>query len=427
MVVEWAQTLAWLCVVGQFGETENVIRPLVEEVALEHVTPRGAMMVVADLLRRSAGNLSAAFEALDQGFWEDTARKDQYWRDDEREALADTSQLERKPEWASTGNHNWAKDWTCKKSLYADDYDDPQGLDCCFYTGTNQCPGASEQAVLRRFSTSAAFGVTAADLADVLDGRVLLFLGDSLQHQSFEALRCMLRRYGYKTKKSTEAKLCIQSTCNQAHTVVLENPEDGRVARVRFMFLFGGYGEPLYERDDIDVALQPDVGVVVINMGVHYYNSGTGFGLGQCQKDLSTILQSIDYWRSSSTDSRSKVAIWRGTLPQHFETPDGRFDAFQPGEFRCQAMTAPVTEREVDECFFKHSGVTESDGVYYASVYGAINQRHDAHPGTTSTDLGNRTDCTHFCTFPPVWDIVFERIYVALLHDSLLLAESGHD
>ena len=167
---------------------------------------------------------------------------------------------------------------------------------------------------------------------------------------------------------------------------------------------------------------------MLFNLGVHYFqHQGDAQEqqlLEHCKRNLANIAQAIKEW--SMQDGRT--AIFRGTTPQHFQTPDGRYSTQPAPGFKCQPVTSPSTQREVDRCFFDYAqgnGVNYGHSwshsmIYYTSIYSPMIQRYDAHP--SSFELGDdsaSSDCTHWCMFPALWELQMERVYLALLHDRI--------
>ena len=58
--------------------------------------------------------------------------------------------------------------------------------------------------------------------------------------------------------------------------------------------------------------------------------------------------------------------------------------------------------------------------VYFVPISKPFSSRWDAHMGSglAETREGRGADCTHWCWFPPLWEVLWGRLALALKHDA---------
>jgi hypothetical protein len=339
---------------------------------------------------------------------------DTYWHTSEKIAI-ETRAEQRSPSKAEA--------WHCNELSMC-----PTGR------GSHSCPLVKSSAVLKQYKTQPDLGISAADLAGALGGRPILFVGDSVAQQSYETAVQALGRVGYVKVNATQVKLCgidcfVDST-------VLCHPSHNQNVVIKFMrsdfSIFPVNCEKQCGAADLNHWLL-DEGVIVFNAGLHYSLprdlQQREHVQRECRKVMSAGLSQLLAWRAQKPVDR--ILIFRGTTPQHFDTDDGKWETMEDGKehsHHCKQLQSAVADQELDACFFeaaKTAGVS-TDGTgecaspmaYYASIHQAWGMRADVHPGLAGGRRG-LPDCTHLCSIAPLWDVLWERIYLALLHNQL--------
>ena len=288
-------------------------------------------------MQKAGGNLSAVLGDLDAGHWilGGGPRSDPFWREDEVLVIDDTTAKTAGIATFEEADSDWGN-WECGNKLYQD----PKHAgapNCCFYYMTHLCAGATPEALTKRFSTSS--GMSMHNIGTAFPKRVILFFGDSLSHQSFEAASCDLRRNGWVQTKTTKIVLDkalskIVSDNNEMQVAELHGPQGDEVIELRFLMIGGQAPLPLIK---LALGYDDEVNVAVMNLGVWY--SGTLWPQKPMADEsrrykgtVTSVLKELTKWKARKL---GRVAIFRGTFPQHFDNVAGMDPARRGGGGLC--------------------------------------------------------------------------------------------
>ena len=388
-------------------------------------------------------NFSAMLAVLDAGHWEKGDIEDQqYLLPREREVLLEETQPkpDKEPtfgEWEvkakKPGPHVGPQCCTAgakslKKTcqLYDSSGENrPWGRECCFYQlSRHACGSGNMTAVLSKFSTSS--GVGMGDIAAMLPGKTLLIVGDSVSHQTFEAAQCALFRSGMQAegKKSR----------NQDRSAM-----DCRAFKGGLKLCY--LEMQMFNKTDLRAGLDKAAAdVLLINLGLWY---GDPTSAHECASDLMAHTQAaMQAGQEWMTEAPGRMFIYRGTTPQHFKgrstwmlgaydrndlrksspkcTPwaDSGDGQFPPDVCTMRAMVKAGVRRDAVDC---------RRPIYFIPLSPAFAARFDAHAGSAlaETREGRITDCTHYCWYPRLWEVLWQRIHLALRHHASFCAGSA--
>ena len=264
--------------------------------------------------------------------------------------------------------------------------------------------------------------------------RTVVFFGDSVGQQYFAALIQMLARDGSSCQ---DADGWIQSTRGWAGVVAgnqssrllpPDNPPYSKcgnvpyVAQVRcdgvVLVQIGMYPHTWAKGSDllqiVTTHLWENVDAIVFNSGLHSARGGYGAAL----KHWLPMLQHF-----GARDG--KLAIFRETSAQHFESVTGAYEDRNLSVKRCSSSPAgeefghplnrmlwQAVRPSIPARSSQDSVVADTAPGYpaiYISRFGLVTQdRFDTHITTNSKGA---LDCTHFCWSPIFWQGVFSSLY----------------
>lgn len=197
---------------------------------------------------------------------------------------------------------------------------------CAAMTDDDDFPG-SKLAVGLPVTTSAGLPVTPTSLSSFADAartalvnRTVVFIGDSVTHQMFEAALCDLRRRGLSVVEATSAAALPLGTPPQAlarvqafhdrvaavHGWVTEPPRAPWLCAETGLLL-GFKWASNYHRLEVAGALSL-ADAVVVNYGLHYHNNT------EYAADMRGLFRQLGAFGTM----RGRAAIWRDTGAQHF-------------------------------------------------------------------------------------------------------------
>jgi hypothetical protein len=441
------------------------------------------------LLGDVRGDLEAAFAKLDEGEWIEGSMADKYWQPRERQEVANQQQFMKALYRAGLGSMQAYDDWTgsavhekremyplLEKERHKADMEGVACASCCsnaenkcglydvfmnltIETGTcslqndkqmkmplahrarqrvQQCwffhlhktcgPPTSTAPFTRRFSTS--LKTNFGDIADSFPNTTILFIGDSISHQAFEAAACSLNRHGFTEMirdcpaAAGQTDLCQHSNpgvvCCASFTRL--STAAHREGTIRLCFSW----DP--QMQFMKAEILADVDVVLFNAGLWFDNLSTKKQIAKYKSCIERATSLITEWKARSPHE-DRIAIFRGNTPQHFEGfTDGRFPSKQAQQnsstadntHLCVPHTNASAASELDEFtrrVFRELGVVKNGPaqVYFLPVYRALAGRYDAHRGSW---LPSETiaDCTHWCWYPLMWEVLWDRLHLVLLH-----------
>jgi hypothetical protein len=416
-------------------------------------------------------NLTAVYASLDHDAkWLDGDVSDSYWSARERAVIQDQEQVV-KQGIATYGAYEYFADRNqvqsngcCTTHWSAEHPPSSCGLYggmCCFYSLRHICAAANNTAaVTKRYS---GFTRGWGEVADQLQGRTMLFVGDSVSHQTFEAAVCDLHRHGFVAEEAvlsaggsdhcvteeefSSKKVCCQrfvsaSTSAGAKSAGSTVNPSGASATLCFMWMAE------FNKTDLIRGLahtDHPIHVLVINLGLWYGDSEQP---GECALDLTADLKTAfslgTAWAEKSSD---RVVIFRGTTPQHFAghgpQASGAYDHNQQAGTTPQCVphdgyrgggpgNAPLEAdpsghfapdvcalRVLNSMGLNYGNSKHCSGkVYFVPVSKPFADRYDAHMGSglAETREGRGADCSHYCFFPRLWEVLWGRLYLALQH-----------
>ena len=264
------------------------------------------------------------------------------------------------------------------------------------------------------------------EVLQLMPNRTLWLHGDSIMTQVCEASLCSLFRSGAVPQPPlcTNGRNPSTQPCGRVDEVGRSVGMQIRGVRLPngAQLLCSAVG--VLEREKIATVLQrlPEIGVAVINYGLHYH-SNQNFEL--MLDELSALLRR---WAASSS---GRIPLWRELSAQHF-----RGGSWRPGAHRpppgTQCHCEPLEARDADdgpERVAQNQNVqfnriaaarAAQTGIGIVPFFNLTRHRHDMHRRhfcsfSNQRQVGRCCDCTHLCYTPLFWDFFF-----AGLRDSIL-------
>jgi hypothetical protein len=423
---------------------------------------------------------------LEQGHWQIGQAADPYWLPSERKAML--RQEEYVSGLRKKGKATYAEvDLTWEEghpsshsSLCCNGEGGTCGLyegdgECCFYQLRHTCGPGNTSSITSLFSTSS--GANMQSVAKALNGKTILIAGDSVSHQTFAAAKCDLHRHNFSVKTSTWEDWCEgqgnelqeyksvdvngspQSPC--CHEFERQGEDGGAIDKVtlRLCFLW----LPFYS-DKHFVSALSHADVVIFNLGLWYtVTSKVGACTSKLQAAVTQALTRVVEWigAAPASDGFKRLGIFRGTLPQHFQghglhgTGAWHKNELAQKTSQCRAHDGvkgepahdgvaevgpiPVGGKYEEDLCAQHAmdalGLHQTAPgvcalpVYYIPLSKSFAPRFDAHQGSslpeTRTSEGRPADCTHYCFFPRLWEIVWDRVHLALTHHKTHCTKEG--
>jgi hypothetical protein len=393
-------------------------------------------------------NLTATFEGLDrEGTWLEGDLNDRYWSDRERTVIREQqTRLQALGNSASYGAFEESDGQNCcsggKCGLY--------NGKCCFYFLRHVCSAANTTAAItKRYSS---LTKSWQQVVELIAGRTMLFIGDSVSHQTYEAAVCDLYRHGFIKETPSPAGDMPQECDDEPdkcanscqHFVGANGVANGSNSAVTLCFQWmAEFNKTIFVRALANPA--NPVNVVVFNLGLWYGDSEVP---GECAADLLSDLKTAfslgAEWTARGSD---RVMMFRGTSPQHFDghgpQASGAFDHNQRAGNTRQCTphdglrgggpnAAPVESTSMqlfqpDACVLvalRSLGLNYGSSkrctkkIYFVPLSKSFDARYDAHMGSgvPETRQGRGADCSHYCFFPRLWDVLWGRLYLALQH-----------
>jgi hypothetical protein len=238
-------------------------------------------------------------------------------------------------------------------------------------------------AITKRFSSSTGMGLhnIGATSSQPPSKQVILFVGDSVSEQSYKASVCDLKRNGWVEMS--------RFTQNKSTECTLLTGPLGENLEVRY---HGVHSEGV---SDVQYAFAGAT-TVIFNIGVWYRVAGFPSKPRGNSKmytaDVKSALTQLAQW---SSESPSNIAIWRGTLPQHFDSSDGahpgRDNSTQGGSL-CPPTAEPLPQSPYDSVVldaYKSLNINDGSGpcsdkplVYFVPLFDPLVPRYDAQMGS---------------------------------------------
>mmetsp|Transcript_4989 Transcript_4989/g.10098 ORF Transcript_4989/g.10098 Transcript_4989/m.10098 type:complete len:512 (+) Transcript_4989:131-1666(+) len=304
----------------------------------------------------------------------------------------------------------------------------------------------------------------------------LCFVGDSIDYSIYDAFKVNLLRtlklrkdsqlsykYPVLSVEEREYEVNVSRTDNGIHYVppgwrqlkrILESEvtlnNSSKTAKFSY---FQHYGWSPW-----DVELLENCNIIVMNLSLHYNSdSGRGNRFGNLlADDTRAAITTLVNFTTTTTTEKNRIAIWRSTLPQHFNTKNGHFEnANITDGFNCVPLKISFREQSYnvvhkivfeDMCRRDHdlkgscssyeqhctANIRETK---YQTTYQFrqsnnlttwVNEREN--PVKIGTILQwdisdifdnhlwhpDSLDCTHYCYIPQVFDAAFERLDLLL-------------
>jgi len=168
-----------------------------------------------------------------------------------------------------------------------------------------------------------------------------------------------------------------------------------------------------------------EVNVAVMNLGVCY----AGKGESQWPRKpmatesrhyriyegaVTSVLKELTKWKARKL---GRVAIFRGTFPQHFDNVAGYFPARRGGGGLCVPSVPQLDVSPFDAAalsVYRELGIPDGSEpcsdkltqpvVYFVPLFVPLVPRWDIQMGSfLPDDRDNRVDCTHYCYTPRLW------------------------
>ncbi|KAL7552226.1 hypothetical protein ACHAWF_016996, partial [Thalassiosira exigua] len=233
---------------------------------------------------------------------------------------------------------------------------------------------------------------------------------------------------------------------------------DGASAAIRY---YKSYGWPPW-----NAAFMEDCHVLVLNLGLHYQHYGNMTGLRWGWPSYADDFRAaLTYLVDFVSSKEGRIAVWRSTLPQHFDTPVGHYEEHRTCSLRplnhpdrkiVQEYNRATERGFVEMCDNPEEERTEDMGshcdgrlrgracaanvtsVAYRTVYrhlsehnctGRLGRYREMRANATGRILrwdvadlfdvprwhaGLGGDCSHFCYVPPLFEAAFERLELLL-------------
>jgi hypothetical protein len=297
---------------------------------------------------------------------------------------------------------------------------------CPFLRPWDACPLDTLGMALRQFApSSCAMGeLDASALHRMLAGRLLLFIGDSIQVQHFSSFACMLHAQDPSNvnrstllwrSPNTLSKRCDgQALCHYEHGCVFFN--SGLKLCVCAVV---GLEQRLYSRCKRTYAPRKDDIVYYGSIGIHYTGE-MGSKVDPLNvarlavRETSLVFSTFGYSRSGGRQPGSPRLLWREVTAQHFEHPGGHYkqiletDNYNMKTATKQPCSANHTLQEMNEYqrWNQHTNpIVAAANITVVRVWLMTAMLWDAHVA-----FG---DCTHWCLpgLPDSWG----RILATLL------------
>jgi len=309
----------------------------------------------------------------------------------------------------------------------------------------------------------------------------LCFVGDSIDFSIYDAFKVNLQRasklqqngqlsYKYPVLfvEEREFEVNVSRTDNGVHyvpagwrqlkrilqtEVVLYNNDNSKTAKFSY---FQHYGWSPW-----DVELLENCNIIVMNLSLHYdSDSGRGnrFGNPLTDDTRAAITALVNF--TTATSKKNRIAIWRSTLPQHFDTKNGHFEMWMkytkntkdltcvPLKISFRDQSYNIAHKIVFEDICRQDDNVKSSCSAYEN-YCTVNIREKKYQTTYLFRQSNNLttwvderenpvktgkilrwdiadlfdnhlwhseslDCTHYCYIPQVFDAAFERLDLLL-------------
>jgi hypothetical protein len=293
---------------------------------------------------------------------------------------------------------------------------------CCFFHLRHNCgPPTSTAPITRRFSKS--MGTHFGNIADSNHNKTILFIGDSISHQTFEAAACSLNRHGF-TEMFSDCAAVLNEPKDLVDQGAISNKEAyrGKVCCTSFVRpRTAAYHESAtrlcYSWDPVLAYITAEslanIDIVLFNAGLWFNNIATSTVRQKLQNSIEGMVSLITDWKAESPH-KDRIAIFRGSTPQHFEgSGDGRFP--DDGKHDSTRLCVPHTNTSATSVVDDFVTQILPAQVYFLPVFRALAGRWDAHR-TSWLPSEKIADCTHFCGFPLMWEVLWDRLHLVLLH-----------
>ena len=267
------------------------------------------------------------------------------------------------------------------------------------------------------------------EVLTLMPNRTLWLHGDSITTQVCEASFCSLAR----SAVVPQPMLCSGPPSGR-HPSTVPCPEVDAVGanigmQLRAVRLPNGAkvvcsAVGVLERDKIATVLRglPDIGVAVLNYGLHYHSS-ENFGLM-----LDELMTMLTQWASQRP---GRVPLWRELNAQHFKGGSWSPGAHKPPPgtpCQCEPLAArdaiSHSERTLSNQNVAFNSLAASKaaatGVGVVPFFNLTVPRFDMHRRhfcsySNQQRVGRCCDCTHLCYTPLLWDTFFRSLRRSVL------------
>lgn len=307
--------------------------------------------------------------------------------------------------------------WRDVKSIY------PAGWTCPFAEAEakqKRRSGGCNQVQKRRYALPESCPDLGRRQLRLLEGRAVFFLGDSMAGQHSQALFCRLLLHKYSLigqgpapwAQKLHAPMKAPKHCTPAGQMtsmskckafLFEGSQQARrnITVCNIMAgLLGSRCTSISTAARVKALLSGGIAargdLLIANEGVWLTDRDKGFTDVRAAETRVEHLASV--WREHGRDSGVHL-FWRETGPQHFETPDGRFNrshmALMGTAFRC--MPHGRTARPAWEQRARLEPLEEA-GATVVRVWNLSASQWDVHTAGLNESTDSRdTDCTHYC------------------------------
>lgn len=109
--------------------------------------------------------------------------------------------------------------------------------------------------------------------------------------------------------------------------------DQNKMARIRYFMTYGWSPWNLEFMESCNV-------IVMNGMGLHYDNSGDHIGRETRHPLKDDMRAAITYLANFTSAKENRISVWRGALPQHFDTADGNFHGWKnlPKDHTCSPL-----------------------------------------------------------------------------------------
>eukprot|EP00667_Euglena_gracilis_P017123 EG_transcript_18001 len=241
----------------------------------------------------------------------------------------------------------------------------------------------------------------------LIQGRSLLFVGDSIMGQFWSTVTCLLPRNGTQYALpwlNSNASVCAVEVNNCSTDIpIVTYPNDARLL----------YKNDLKLQGTTDTFLEwgaTNNSIVVVNSGLHFHQP----------KPYRNRLQRFvnHHLRFIADHPKRPTVVWAETPPQHFAgTPNGYFDPGRKKKWSA-ARCVPVNRLAAWKTDWRNrlaEGLMAQAGIPVLRLWDATVNLWDFHVMNNGRSDG--LDCTHYCVpgAPTLWAVRLLEALEALL------------